>query len=125
MLITSKDMHFVSKRWGWESHIVNNDKYCGKILFVKAGQHSSFHKHLIKDEVLFCSSGLVHIVYEDGDKITFAPVKAGDAFHMLPGMKHQIVAIEDSYIVEFSTTHADADSIRTTTDLVDYEKEKS
>jgi hypothetical protein len=42
----------------------------------------------------------------------------GHAFHVRPGLKHQMQAIEDTYIIEFSTQHFDDDSFRATTDLV-------
>ncbi len=37
---------------------------------------------------------------------------------MSPGVKHQMQAITDTVIFEFSTHHEDGDSIRTTRDLV-------
>lgn len=134
-LITPKEMNFVSKRWGWELHIVNGEKYCGKKLFIKQGHHLSFHHHELKDEVLFVESGLVDFIYEKKgqfpvtDELTAAigwsevirvseRMEPGFAFHVEPGMKHQIRAVQDSLIFEFSTQHFDSDSHRTTLDLI-------
>lgn len=42
-------------------------------------------------------------------EITLLP---GDAFYIPPGRIHQPWALEDSEIIEFSTTHFDEDSYR-------------
>jgi len=126
-LINPLDMKFVSKRWGWELWICNNDLYCGKKLFIKQGHWLSLHHHNVKDEVLFVESGSVWFTYEGKDRIYNDPqsalissikMNAGQAYHVKPDTKHQIQAIEDTVIFEFSTKHEDADSIRTTLDLV-------
>lgn len=122
-LIKPLDMPFVSKRWGWELHVCNSDKYCGKKLFVKQGHWLSFHHHDIKDEVLFLESGKANFFYgEDMQSARHCLMTVGHAFHVEPGLKHQIQAIEDTVIFEFSTQHFDSDSYRTTTDLVHFEK---
>jgi len=117
--ISPQDMNFVSKRWGWELWIVNNEKYCGKILFIKQGKWCSFHYHEQKDEVLYIQQGRIEFTYEDDEaKITEqAEMGVGEAFHVVPGVKHQMRALEDTYIYEFSTQHFDEDSKRVTTDL--------
>ncbi len=43
---------------------------------------------------------------------------AGYAFHVTPGIIHQMHAIEDTMLFEFSTQHFDEDSYRQTRDLV-------
>jgi mannose-6-phosphate isomerase-like protein (cupin superfamily) len=115
--LNPSDMKFVSKRWGWELWIVNNDRYCGKKLFVKKGHWLSFHHHAVKDEVLFVENGSVWFIFEQDGELKYVKMKAGQAFHVTPGMKHQVVATEDVTIFEFSTEHDDADSIRSTMDL--------
>ncbi len=118
-LIEPKDMNYVPKPWGWELWICNNERYCGKKLFVKQGRHLSFHHHEIKDEVLFVESGHIVLTYGPDDQdLSYLDMKAGYAYHVEPRLKHQIRAVEDSVIFEFSTQHFDADSIRTTRDLV-------
>lgn len=116
-LIKPTDMKFVSKRWGWESHICNNDVYCGKQLFIKQGHFLSYHSHFIKDEVLLIFSGRIWMTY-DIDGVKSIEMTPGYAFHVTPGIKHQMHAIEDTVIFEFSTTDRESDSYRTTTDLV-------
>jgi mannose-6-phosphate isomerase-like protein (cupin superfamily) len=112
-----RDMKFVPKSWGWELWITNSEKYCGKILFIKAGHECSFHHHKIKDEVLFVHSGECAFVYSElgedysGLKNTVV-LKAGEAYHVEPNFWHQMHAITDVTIFETSTQHFDTDSYR-------------
>lgn len=128
-LLCAKDMKFVSKRWGWELWIVNNEKYCGKLLFIKQGHFCSMHYHKIKDEVLYVQQGKVEFIYERPkeeshtgqeivDPIAHVIMTPGQAFHVTPEGKHQMHALEDTLIVEFSTQHFDEDSYRITQELV-------
>lgn len=112
-----KDMKFVSKSWGYELWIVNSEKYCGKILFIKKGHHCSFHEHKIKDEVLYVRTGAckfrihdpaLHLEKEEDEFI----LNEGDAWHVRPGMIHQMTALTDTEIIEISTQHFDSDSYR-------------
>jgi mannose-6-phosphate isomerase-like protein (cupin superfamily) len=118
-LIKPLDMNYVSKPWGWELWICNSEKYCGKKLFIKQGHWLSYHHHEIKDEVLFVESGCMWMTYGSDEK-NFVSIKMepGFAFHVEPGLRHQMQAIQDTLILEFSTQHFDSDSYRTTRDLV-------
>jgi len=118
-LIKPKDMNFVSKPWGWELWICNGEKYCGKKIFIKQGHWLSYHSHDLKDEVLFTETGHAWLTYGSNEQdFSCVEMKPGFAFHVEPGLKHQIQAIEDIVIFEFSTQHFDSDSYRTTTELV-------
>lgn len=113
--ISNESMKFVPKSWGYELWIVNNEKYCGKILFVKQGQWLSYHYHKIKDEVLYVQSGKARFVvsnYESGQIRKEFELRPGEAFHVTPNCPHQIEALEDLTIIEFSTQHFDSDSYR-------------
>lgn len=115
-LVLPNDMKYVSKRWGWELWICNSELYCGKLLFVKQGHHLSFHHHNIKDEVLYVHSGRMWMMW--ADPVQQVEMPPGYAFHAEPKTKHQMQAIEDTLIIEFSTQHFDEDSFRTTVDLL-------
>lgn len=124
--IQSEEMTFVSKPWGYEHWICNNPLYCGKILFIKKGKYLSYHYHKIKDEVLFVQEGFIHIItgetddaidHQNNSKKLHWLVHAGDAFHIKPNVPHQILAMQDTTIIEFSTQHFDLDSYRITRDL--------
>lgn len=117
MKITNKEMHFVTKTWGWEKWIVNNDKYCGKILCIEKEKYCSYHRHLVKDEVLYVLDNVIVMIYDAGDGPKVELLYPGEAFHVTPGTVHQMYALETTHIHEFSTHHEDSDSYRTSTDL--------
>jgi len=122
------EIKFVPKGWGFEKWIVNKPQYCGKLLYMAKGRRCSFHKHRVKDEVFYLQSGKVLLRYtDDWEKIQeVLPVSGrnwedlcdsvilgqGDSFHVPPGRVHQMVALEDSELFEFSTEHFEEDSIR-------------
>ena len=108
-------MLHVDKGWGWERWICNGPEYCGKLLFFAKGKRCSWHLHRLKDEVFYLQSGKVLVKYSDGDDIEIAKEKTllpGDNFHVYRGLRHQIIALEESEIFEFSTQHFDSDSHR-------------
>ena len=112
---TSLPIKFVPKGWGFEKWIVNNEEYCGKLLYLVKGKRCSWHYHILKDEVFYIQSGKVLVKYSDGDSISDSKetiLNKGDSFHVYRGLRHQMVAIEDSEIFEFSTQHFDSDSHR-------------
>lgn len=118
-----KDMTFVEKRWGHELWICNSEKYCGKRLYINKGSWLSYHHHVLKDEVLYLESGKIFMSYGvDEINVTTIEMKPGEAFHVEPNLKHQMYAVEDAVIFEFSTQHFDSDSYRTTLDLVSSNK---
>ena len=105
----------VPKGWGYEKWIVNNDLYCGKLLFFEKGKKCSWHYHKIKDETFYIQSGSLLLKFSEEDDIVESNeiiLKQGDSFHIPVGMKHQMIGIEDTEMFEFSTTHFDEDSYR-------------
>lgn len=121
---------WVAKNWGGEKIIVNNDKYCGKILYFIKGFKCSLHMHKLKTESMYIhNKGKVEILFYDYnedaeeqlkrlgkeqfynllDKVVLEP---GDSFHIPPGRYHQIVALEDTELFEFSTPDDPSDSYR-------------
>ena len=114
-MLNSSEIKFVPKGWGYEKWIVNKPEYCGKLLFFKNGKRCSWHYHKIKDEVFYLQSGKLMVYYSDGDEIENAEQKIllpGDNFHVYVGLRHKMVALEDSELFEFSTQHFDEDSYR-------------
>ena len=112
---TSLQMTYVSKGWGFERWIVNCEQYCGKLLFFEKGKRCSWHFHKIKDEVFYLQSGKMIVKYSDEDDLENAEelvLNAGDNFHIYTGLRHQMIALEDSELFEFSTQHFDSDSHR-------------
>ena len=106
---------FVKKGWGYEKWIVNKDLYCGKLLYFNAGKKCSWHFHKDKDEVFYLQSGRMIVRYSDSDSLDEASeimLEPGMNFYVYPGLRHQMEAIEDSELYEFSTEHFDEDSYR-------------
>ena len=109
------EMHFVPKGWGYEKWIVNKEEYCGKLLFFVKGKRCSWHYHELKDEVFYIQSGKVLVKYSeqnDTEKADEVVLERGDNFHVHQGLRHQMIALEDTELFEFSTQHFDDDSYR-------------
>ena len=115
MPTTSLEIEFVPKGWGFEKWIVNCDEYCGKLLYFVKGKRCSWHYHKLKDEVFYVQSGRLLVLYSDEDDLDSAHetvLNAGDNFHVYRGLRHQMRALEDTELFEFSTQHFDSDSHR-------------
>ena len=109
------EIKFVSKGWGYEKWIVNKEEYCGKILFFIKDKKCSWHYHKIKDEVLYIRKGRLMVWYSEEEDLTKSKsviLEPGDNFYVKPGLKHQMMGIEDTEMFEFSTQHFDEDSYR-------------
>lgn len=105
----------VTKGWGYEKWIVNNDLYCGKILFFNKGKKCSWHYHKIKDETFYIKSGSLMVIFSENDDISDSNtviLNQDDSIHMPVGMRHQMIGLEDTEMFEFSTTHFEEDSYR-------------
>ena len=103
------------KGWGYEKWIVNKEEYCGKLLFFEKDKKCSYHYHKIKDEVFYVQSGKIIITYGDTDDMSEAKTVIlfpGEKFHVPIGLRHQMQAIEDTELFEFSTQHFEDDSYR-------------
>jgi mannose-6-phosphate isomerase-like protein (cupin superfamily) len=105
----SFDVRKVEKPWGYELIWALTDVYCGKVLFVKAGQSLSLQFHRQKDESWLVQSGRAKLELGDaGESVLVAEVIGpGAAFHYTPGTVHRVTAIEDTDILEVSTPHLD------------------
>ena len=103
------------KGWGHEEWIVNNNLYCGKILHFQEGKRCSFHYHKIKTETFFLQTGKLKIYFSVSDDIDTADeviLTPGQTFHVPIGLRHQMFALEESNLFEFSTQHLESDSYR-------------
>ncbi len=113
--INGRERTFVSKGWGWEDWIWNNDEYCGKLLFVKQGRQCSWHYHKLKDETFYLQSGELDIITDWTDEMPaefYETLRPGESFHIPRMLRHRFRARQDSYLFEFSTQHFDSDSYR-------------
>jgi mannose-6-phosphate isomerase-like protein (cupin superfamily) len=99
----------VDKPWGWELIWALTDRYCGKLLFVRAGHKLSLQFHREKDESWYIQQGRAEIeLARAGETITQTEVVApGAAFRFEPGTVHRVTALEDTLIIEVSTPELD------------------
>lgn len=108
-------LKIVPKGWGFEKWIVNNEKYCGKILYIVKDHRCSWHYHKIKDETFYVQSGKIKLIYGTTDFMHTSNeviLEKGSHFHIPIGLRHQMIALEDTELFEFSTQHFDEDSYR-------------
>ena len=99
----------VEKPWGYELIWALTDDYCGKLLFVKAGESLSLQFHREKDESWLVHSGRAELeMAEAGKKLPGVEVVGpGAAFRIPPGTVHRVKALEDTTIIEVSTPQLD------------------
>ena len=99
----------VEKPWGWELIWAHADAYVGKVLFVRAGHSLSLQFHREKDESWYVESGRAKLeLGETGNAVLKTEViSAGACFRYRPGTVHRVTAIEDTTIIEVSTTQLD------------------
>jgi len=98
---------FISKVWGSELCISNNELYCLKLLSLYPGFQSSRHFHVRKDETFYVERGWCWLEVGDAKfKIT-----RGDAVRLAPGTIHRFSNTSPVVckIIEVSTHHSDED----------------
>jgi mannose-6-phosphate isomerase len=105
----SFDSRRVDKPWGYELIWALTDRYCGKVLFVLAGQSLSLQFHREKDESWYVESGRAKVELGGVGQTTLAEeiVGPGTSFHFEPGTVHRITALEDTTVLEVSTPQLD------------------
>jgi mannose-6-phosphate isomerase len=99
----------VDKPWGYELIFARAETYVGKVLFVKAGESLSLQFHREKDESWLVQSGRAKLeLGSAGDAMLKEEVvAAGASFRFRPGTVHRVTALEDTTIIEVSTTELD------------------
>lgn len=125
-------MKYVKKGWGSELWIHNSPEYCGKLMKFDANKRCSLHFHKKKSETFFLQSGKMVVSYapiEDivlamcsdhkgtiqqaiDSKLKLVTLNAGDSFEVPRYLVHQMLALTDCELFEFSTEHDDDDSYR-------------
>jgi len=107
-------MKIVDKPWGKEYIFAHNDKYAGKLLYVKAGEKLSKQYHKDKQETLYFLKGLAFV--EIGRLNDTTKYKKFDnryikdderVLEIPPRTIHRIEAIKDSVFFEVSTPELD------------------
>jgi len=108
-------VHIEPKGWGREVWLANNELYCGKILEISKGKRCSLHFHKLKTESFFLRAGRLKVTIRetvDSEAIEEYEMNPGDCMDIPPGLVHQMLALEDAELYEFSTQHFNSDSHR-------------
>ena len=101
-------MRRVEKPWGYELIWAETDRYVGKILHIRAGERLSLQYHRKKMETIRIESGRMVLEYFlEGQAPQQQELKPGDVFHIAPGLRHRMVALDDTNVVEVSTPELD------------------
>ena len=105
-------MERIKKKWGEEIVVVSEPEYAMKFMKMHKSFFTSKHFHPTKKETLYVQKGSVNVVVwkENSSEGVFALSK-GNQLTVHPRTIHQIVAIEDTVIIEVSTQPAH-DSVR-------------
>lgn len=94
----------VEKPWGHELIWAKTDRYVGKILHVKAGEALSLQYHKVKDETIMVLTGRLRFeFFAEGEEPASRTLMPGDPFRIEPGLRHRMIAIEDTDVLEVST----------------------
>ncbi len=97
----------VEKPWGYELIWAHTDRYVGKILHIKKGESLSYQYHEVKDETIHLLRGEMELEVEVVSEKKTLHLKPGDSFHITPGTKHRMNALEDCDVLEASTPELD------------------
>jgi len=106
--------NMVKKGWGHELIFHSDDDYCGKILHFNKDAEFSMHYHMDKRETWYLLKGAMIFKYIDPKTAEHhqSLFKQGQTMIINRGMVHQLVALEESDIIEVSTPDNPEDSYR-------------
>jgi mannose-6-phosphate isomerase len=98
----------VPKPWGHELIWAHTARYVGKILHVRRGESLSLQYHQQKEETIRVLAGAIDFeVGAAGEVRRVIRLGPGDGWHIPPGLRHRMTAIEDADILEVSTPELD------------------
>jgi mannose-6-phosphate isomerase len=97
----------VQKPWGYEIIWAHTERYVGKILHINKGESLSYQYHVVKDETIRLLSGALEMDIETSGERRKVQLAPGECLHIVPRMKHRMIAIEDCDVLEVSTPELD------------------
>jgi quercetin dioxygenase-like cupin family protein len=100
-------MKKIKKEWGKEKLIANTIRYSAKLLYFDKGKRCAMHFHKEKDATFYLLEGVV-LAEVWGEKKEQRKLKK--SLRIKPLQPHRFNALEDSVIIETSTTNNDRDS---------------
>ena len=103
----------VDKPWGHEIRWAINEKYLGKLLFIKQGNRLSKQYHEVKDETIYVLEGSLllelgpHMSVQEQEAVKEI-VSEGESRRIHPGVIHRFCAEKgDVVLIEVSTPEID------------------
>lgn len=98
----------VDKPWGHELIWAKTKQYVGKILHIRAGEALSLQYHRVKDETIMVLRGRMQLqFFHDGEAPRTQELAINEPFHITPGLRHRMIAVEDTDVLEVSTPELD------------------
>jgi mannose-6-phosphate isomerase len=102
--------NMVIKPWGTENRWAVNDRYLGKILYIKRGHRLSLQYHEKKDETIFVLEGTLRLHVGDRDSQEIVELVGGNSYRIEPGVVHRFEAPReygDVTLIEVSSPEID------------------
>ena len=95
----------VDKPWGHEIRWAVNEKYLGKILYIKRGKQLSRQFHEVKDETIYVLNGVLVLEIGASDDVFTHVLREGDSYRIKPNTIHRFRAPDSSAVklIEVST----------------------
>lgn len=97
----------VDKPWGHELIWALTERYCGKLLHIRAGHRLSLQYHRRKDETIHVQAGTLVLVVDEGAGLVEKTLGPGESYHIRPLTQHRMVALTDCDVLEVSTPELD------------------
>jgi len=100
-----------SKYWGDMVTLFDRLDVSVKLIHMIANTQSSMEYHVHKRESYYIQSGVLKLGLRVGRGVNKSVIlRQGDVYHIEPGLMHMRMALEDTVIIELSTTDDDSDS---------------
>src|SRR5262249_21167549 len=97
----------VDKPWGYELRFATTERYCGKVLFIRAGHQLSLQYHRVKDEAFLVQEGTLELVLGAGADASTTRLNPGEGRRIEPGTGHRCRALTDCRLFAVSTAELD------------------
>jgi mannose-6-phosphate isomerase-like protein (cupin superfamily) len=100
----------VRKPWGYENRWAVNEKYIGKILYIKRGHKLSLQYHEKKDETIYVLRGTLKLHVGGEAHQNILVLTEGESYRIKPGVVHRFEAPKhgsDVELIEVSTPEID------------------
>lgn len=97
----------VDKPWGYELIWAHTERYVGKVLHINKGESLSYQFHNVKDETIRLLTGMLELDIEKDGERQRVRLAAGENLHIVPLMKHRMIAVEECDVLEVSTPELD------------------